>query len=307
MGNKSFLSKKTDDEVVKTKESDPDAKVAEEQGKKSESRRESKTVINSKNDVEFSEELSADTVDIVFCLDVTGSMSSYITRSKAVIKNMIDYFERVSPNKSFFGIVAYRDHPPQETSFITQVHNLSTAEKALSYLNNLQASGGGDTPEAVLQGLMDSVKKINWRTTPIKEGDKELSYQRILIHVGDAPAHGNEFHGPEVDDHWPKGCPSKITIKALAQAINDHNIFYQFCRLTTQTDKMMNVFEKHFNRYEMIDLVLTQENLHQNLSEFEDYKAMNAEYVNRSWSSMAYSEQQEVMFEHKVTDRKSVV
>ena len=49
-------------------------------------------------------------------------------------------------------------------------------------------------------------------------------------------------------------------------------------------------------------MVLTQYKIHKNLYEFEDYKAMNAEYVNRSWSSMAYSEQQEVMFEHKVTN-----
>jgi hypothetical protein len=52
-----------------------------------------------------------------------------------------------------FGIVAYRDHPPQDLSFVTMVNDLDNKEAAIEFLNDLVAEGGGDYPEAVLDGL----------------------------------------------------------------------------------------------------------------------------------------------------------
>ena len=289
---------------------DIDARIAEivDNDKKEikvEEEKKYRTKIDEKNQVEFAEELSADTIDIVFCLDVTGSMSKFISRTKEVIKNMIDYFQRVTIYESKFGIVAYRDHPPEEKTFITKIHNISTPENALKFLEELRASGGGDTPEAVLQGLMDSIVGINWRSTPIVENEKELSYQRILIHVGDAPAHGREFHEESVDDRWPEGCPSKITGSMIANALKEFNIHYQFCRLTNITDKMMNAFEKIFEKFEVIDLVFQKDLDKSYKEEFDKYKVSKGNYKGKEWDAMSASEKQEVMYEHEVTKTTS--
>lgn len=61
-----------------------------------------------------------------------------------------------------FAIVSYRDHPPQDSTYVTQILDFTDGHSAGEYVNKLQAWGGGDEPEAVHDGLMDSCKKLNW-------------------------------------------------------------------------------------------------------------------------------------------------
>ena len=212
---------------------------------------------------------------------------------------MINFFSQ-NDEKPLFAIVAYRDHPPQETSYITKIHQLSDANKALAFVKSLEANGGGDTPEAVLQGLLDSVQKIKWRNmkTP------EKTYKKLIIHVADAPPHGKEFHNGMVDDHWPKGCPSGISLNKLASNMNENLIFYHFCRLNTTTDVMCQKFKGSFNNFELIDLMVDVENLQEQKKEFEIYKADHniQEYEGRQFEDMGAVEQNECLYEAKVTN-----
>jgi hypothetical protein len=55
----------------------------------------------------------SDVIDIVYCCDTTGSMSSYIEKSKATCKKVISDVKALSASKNVrFGFVAYKDHPP---------------------------------------------------------------------------------------------------------------------------------------------------------------------------------------------------
>ena len=252
--------------------------------------------------VEFSSDSAADHLDVVFCIDVTGSMSSYIERSKKVITNMITYFSQ-SEEKPFYGVVAYRDHPPEETSFITMIEPLGDAEKALEFVKNLKAQGGGDSPEAVLQGLLESIEKINWRNIE----DPVKTYKKLLIHVADAPPHGKDFHASSLDDHWPEGCPSGITMEQLAKAMNTNGIHYHFCRLNNSTDVMQQKFEKEFKNCEIIDLVITNANLMEKKAEFDEYRAEfkkeKAEFKGMEFEEMGFADQQECYYEAKVCSK----
>lgn len=65
-------------------------------------------------------------------------------------------------------MVEYRDHPPQETSFITRVHDFtSSVTKMREWLEGCSASGGGDEPEAVADGLNDALN-LSWRKNATK-------------------------------------------------------------------------------------------------------------------------------------------
>lgn len=44
---------------------------------------------------------------------------------------------------------------------LLEISDFSDATKTIKFLENLDANGGGDPPEAVLDG-MDAVCKINW-------------------------------------------------------------------------------------------------------------------------------------------------
>ncbi len=43
-----------------------------------------------------------------------------------------------------FAIVSYRDHPPQDSSYVTQFLDFTDQFSAINYVKTLSAAGGGD-------------------------------------------------------------------------------------------------------------------------------------------------------------------
>ncbi len=107
-------------------------------------------------------------------------MGDYIEITKKIIKYS---FFTVKDNLGVsnvdikFGFVAYRDHPPEDSTYVTKMINLDEYEKVILFVNSLNALGGGDVPEAVMDGLFESSFNISWRKKSI----------RYIIHIGDAP------------------------------------------------------------------------------------------------------------------------
>ena len=113
-------------------------------------------------------------LDIVFTLDTTGSMAPYITQTKKIIESTIKkYSERNQDVR--FGIVAYRDFPPEENTYVTLIQGLTNDKKANDFISTLNAEGGGDLPEAVLTALYDSITKIQWRNL---KNDDQTKYKK---------------------------------------------------------------------------------------------------------------------------------
>jgi hypothetical protein len=119
-------------------------------------------------------------VEVVFCLDTTGSMSGLIDGAKQKIWAICNQIASGKPVPELkVGLVAYRD---KRDEYVTRVFDLSDDLDAIhGHLKGFAAVGGGDTPESVNQALDDAVNKIKWST------DKKTL--KILFLVGDAPPH----------------------------------------------------------------------------------------------------------------------
>ena len=122
---------------------------------------------------------------ICFVIDGTGSMRNDIDRARISVGQLIKQY-REHGHGAMFAIVIYRDHCdgddliqnfPDECKF-TKDH-----KSVQEFLQGVKVFGGGDGPEAVLDGLATAVKECNWDSTP---GTKN-----IIIHIFDAPPHGN--------------------------------------------------------------------------------------------------------------------
>jgi len=60
-----------------------------------------------------------------------------------------------------YGVIAYRDHPPQDTTYITKVFDLSDdISRIQKNIDSIVAAGGGDEPEAVLDGIYDAIDNM---------------------------------------------------------------------------------------------------------------------------------------------------
>ncbi|HEU4408573.1 MAG TPA: VIT domain-containing protein [Polyangiaceae bacterium] len=133
-------------------------------------------------------------LDLVFLVDETGSMGPYIAQVKARLLELVDTL-RASPlaRSLRLGLVTFRDHPPQEASFVSRSVPLTEDVEAIRRaVASMVASGGGDGPEALTDGLVDLVR-LDWRPNAA----------RVAVLVGDAPPHGVEPGG----DGFPEGCP----------------------------------------------------------------------------------------------------
>jgi hypothetical protein len=142
--------------------------------------------------------LASTKLDIAFVVDTTGSMKDDIKAVKDSLFEIVDHITaRTEGLEIRFGIVSYRDHPPQDRTYVTMVFDFTEKIKRVHRLiSELKPSEGGDTPEAVADGLFDARTKLTWGRDAYK----------VLLLVGDAPPHG-KLYNTIGDDYFPEGCP----------------------------------------------------------------------------------------------------
>ena len=154
-------------------------------------------------------------LDLVFVVDNTGSMGPYIANVKSKILEIIRTIKKEEMvHRLRVGLVSYRDHPPEETSYVTQKYELtSDTSKIESYVMQMNASGGGDGPEAVSTALqvMNKMEFLN-------------ESAKIAVLIGDAPP-----HGVEEGDRWPQGTPdgakwTEETKRAFGKGVVIHTV-----------------------------------------------------------------------------------
>jgi Mg-chelatase subunit ChlD len=152
-------------------------------------------------------------VDLAFVVDTTGSMGAFINTAKAQMITMLRALAEGSGLRLDLrlGVVEYRDHPPQDHSFVARAHDLTgNLEQAQKAINSLQPGGGGDAPEAVFDGLAAAGQQLSWRPHS----------QRLAVLLGDAPPHGTGCGG----DGFRNGCPCGLTTEKATALLEDGRI-----------------------------------------------------------------------------------
>ena len=127
-------------------------------------------------------------LDIVICLDVTGSMSDQIHGLKQEIDDLAQVLDRLAPSVGI-GVVAYGDRLFDR---VVEKHAIVSTDAMSSLRQFVQAlepkistpfrNPNPDLPEAVDRGLAEAAA-MNWRTE---------SERRYIIVVGDAAAYPEE-------------------------------------------------------------------------------------------------------------------
>ena len=143
-------------------------------------------------------------VDVAFVVDTTGSMGPFIDAARAHIRRLAEEIAAAGALDLQLAVIEYRDHPPQETSFVTRPHPFTDADGLQAALDLLIPAGGGDAPEAVLDGLVTAAN-LQWRPHA----------DRLCFLVGDAPPHGYGEGG----DGWPAGCPCRATPNGVVELL----------------------------------------------------------------------------------------
>jgi hypothetical protein len=115
------------------------------------------------------------TIDVVICLDTTGSMRRHIEGVRA---QLINTLKEIVPHAPSFriGMVLYKDYREEYVNkLIPFTSDLDVFQRSL---NAIKVGGGGDIPEAVFEALHAGATGFSWEAE-----------SKIMILVGDSPPH----------------------------------------------------------------------------------------------------------------------
>jgi Mg-chelatase subunit ChlD len=164
-------------------------------------------------------------LDVLFLLDSTGSMSDEIA---ALRDNLLSISARINALPAQpdvrFGLVSYRD---RGDTYITQVYSFtSDVIQFQAELQQVQADGGGDTPESVNEALHDALSGVEWR------GPEAV---KLIILIADAPPHLD--YSPDYDyaQEMRRASEAGIKINAVASSGLDDTGEYIFRQLAQFT------------------------------------------------------------------------
>lgn len=114
---------------------------------------------------------SSQAVDVAFAIDATGSMSDEINNVKTNVANFADSLIKRGLNVRF-SIIEYRDITCDEATVwhsYNGSHWYNTAAAVQDVLGGIRATGGGDTPETVIDALgIVASNSMYWRSDAYK-------------------------------------------------------------------------------------------------------------------------------------------
>ena len=186
--------------------------------------------------------------DVLYLIDATGSMSSYITAAKEETKNIASQLKNIYPDMKFkYGYIFYRD-PIDSKSDIHEIIDLTDDINSLSEkIGKIEAMGGGDLPEDWVGAYKLANEKINWRN-----GNK------VIIHLTDAGAHGKLF---TPNDNYPEE-EKKLIDEIEKCAKKKINIFGYIIQEPSRNtfEELAKIFRKKGGSFEIFDFNLSNNN-----------------------------------------------
>ena len=188
---------------------------------------------------EINEEININertSLDLLFIMDITGSMSPYLNQVKDNIINIMKRITLECPGIDInLGLVAYTENYQVEYNVnIEFTKNYQNLENTIKKVNTITNDDGA---EDMAWGMERALEK-NWK-----------SNARFAILVADSPCHGSKYHSSIVSDNYPNGDPNRRNIEELIKNLAEKNISLFCTKITGYTDIMFQIFENIYKDY----------------------------------------------------------
>lgn len=194
-----------------------------------------------KNDFKIIEQyeqiiLKETSIDILFIMDLTGSMGSFLSEAKYNIKKVTEEIRDINPGVIIrLSFIGYRDFDSKEDErnyeIICFTENI---DEFIIKLKKFECYGGGDQPEDVA-GALNEALKLEWK-----------SNAKYVVLVCDAPCHGKKYHDISLDT-FSDGDPSGLNIEDLLLKFKKMNITFYCIEINDTTKKMFDIMKQIYD------------------------------------------------------------
>jgi subtilisin family serine protease len=134
-------------------------------------------------------------VDVIFSVDLTGSMGGVVNQAKAQLLQAMTDLKAAAPTTDFhFGVTSLKDYPSLyggAGDYPFKIEAPLNADPAAiqAVVNGLAASGGGDGPEAYGRALWETAQSDTGSTLGFR-----ADALKLLINFGDNVPHDNDIN-----------------------------------------------------------------------------------------------------------------
>ena len=227
---------------------------------------------------EFEKKIFKDTnLDIMFIMDLTGSMSIWLNEAKKNIKKIIEEIIDNNPgSKIRISFIGYRDFldvkEPRKYDNQKFTENLDEFNK---FLSKLDCTGGGDEPEDVV-GALQQALNMDWE-----------SNAKYAVLVCDAPCHGKNYHKISYDK-FPDGDPSGVKLEDVIIKFYEKGITFYCIEISDHTKEMFNIMRSMYNDREKFHV----EKLGNSVDQFSFFVTFSANVLlgNEKYRKKKFSE-----------------
>ena len=184
------------------------------------------------------------TLDIMFIMDITGSMGMWLKEAKENVTNIIDeIFENNPGSQIRVSFVGYRDFTEMNE---LQGHYVSLdftkdINDVKKFISSIDCFGGGDEPEDVV-GAFNIALNMNW-----------VSDARYAVLVCDAPCHGKKYHNITYDK-FMDGDPKGLILEDFIRDFKKKNITLYCIEINDSTKIMFNIMKDIYNDNSMFHI-----------------------------------------------------
>ena len=235
-----------------------------------------------KDDFRFLEEYETkifkDTnLDIMFIMDLTGSMGIWLNEAKKNIKKIIEEIYDNNPgSKIRISFIGYRDFiDEKEVRKYDNIEFTENLEEFNNFLSKLDCSGGGDEPEDVVGALQQGLN-MKWE-----------SNAKYAVLVADAPCHGKNYHNITYDK-FPNGDPSGVKLEDVMKQFYEKNITFYCIEINNNTRTMFNIMKNMYDDKEKFHV----EKLGNSVDQFSFFVTFSASVLlgNEKYRKVKFSE-----------------
>ena len=186
---------------------------------------------------EYEKKIFKDTnLDLMFIMDLTGSMGIWLEEAKKSIKDIIEEITENNPgSKIRLSFVGYRDFNMVDEKRVYNSKEFTENIKDITdYISTLGCFGGGDIPEDIV-GALKHALNMKW--------ESEAKY---AILVCDAPCHGKQYHSISYD-RFKDGDPDGTTLESIIDQFRQKGITFYCLEIDSSTEKMFDVMKNVYN------------------------------------------------------------
>ena len=186
---------------------------------------------------EYEKKIFKDTnLDLMFIMDLTGSMGIWLDEAKKSIKDIIEEITENNPgSKIRLSFVGYRDfNMIDENRVYSSKEFTENIQEITDFISTLGCYGGGDIPEDIV-GAFKHALNMKWE-----------SEARYAILVCDAPCHGKKYHNISYD-RFPDGDPEGTTLESIIEQFRQKDITFYCLEVDSSTEKMFNIMQNIYN------------------------------------------------------------